>query len=565
MEGTDGFVLAMGAGAESADLAALLRFARAIAPAPRGSREIQLSGRDWRLAAIGDRLDRPELERTPGTVTLCSHPARLRVDDAATPIPGWRIDLHEGSDPQLQAIGDATASTGLHWAEWHGQIWISDRPDWLLAIPGLPFDEDPLYFAAYYAGLPTPWSRSPLARIRGLPAGHALHWRRGGAHLRSSPPMPEPDLGRLGRDALGQRFRQLLTDAVAAVSDRTASVGLLLSGGFDSAAVLASLRAVVGAEARLTCVTAGFRRRGGIDEREAAAPTARRFGVDHRCVDSAAYPPNLLGDGELRGPSGNPFRALSDAVYATLSAAGVKLCLTGQFADELDAGPLDFWREWRQCSPGAILPIRSILGQVESAMTVLRHRFSMRQAQGWTLHDELRGLLNQELAQERAHFRPWPRPAQAAWALGRDTAASVSAEFHHFRRHGLIPYHPYRHWPLMRFLLSLPAVETRVLRSQKRLQKYAMSKVIPEAARRPFKIGSQASLFMASFQSSHAAMSTELQSARPWEAYLHTAPADDLSTEESAFALWRAYAHQRWRTALAEQRRRLSRNRIGER
>ncbi|MFS6828145.1 asparagine synthase-related protein [Cyanobium sp. ATX-6F1] len=145
-----------------------------------------------------------------------------------------------------------------------------------------------------------------------------------------------PDLVAHTRTALGASVRaHLLSDV---------PVGLFLSGGLDSAAVLAL------AEQPLTTISIGFAE-AGFDESGRAAALARQFGATHhnvqlRAADAAAHIPGFLG--AIDQPSVDGFNTYGVSKLA--AGLGLKVVLSGLGGDELFGGYPSFQRlprAWR--------------------------------------------------------------------------------------------------------------------------------------------------------------------------------------------------------------------------
>ena len=118
------------------------------------------------------------------------------------------------------------------------------------------------------------------SEIRQVPAGHFLRWRNGRVEvvrwykpdLRKHRTMPRDEAVRRTRSALEESMlRHLVSDV---------PVGVFLSGGIDSTAVLALTRAVLGPEAEIRTFSVGFEDP-SFDESDAARRTARHFGTRH--------------------------------------------------------------------------------------------------------------------------------------------------------------------------------------------------------------------------------------------------------------------------------------------
>ena len=176
--------------------------------------------------------------------------------------------------------------------------------------------------------------------MRKLPAGHLLSWREGGAPEIDRYARPRPldaaDLRTAGQDELAAELRERLRDSVRAHLVSDVPVGVLLSGGVDSAA-LTALAAEESSE-RVSTFSIGFEE-GSFSELSAARLVAERYGTDHHELivrpDAIELLPRLVEAFD------EPFAdssALPTYLVSELAAGAVKVALSGEGADELFGG-----------------------------------------------------------------------------------------------------------------------------------------------------------------------------------------------------------------------------------
>jgi asparagine synthase (glutamine-hydrolysing) len=207
----------------------------------------------------------------------------------------------------------------------------------LRALPRGEIDLDALEAFLAFNSIPAPYSIFRDARK--LPAGHVLVWEDGDVSLeRYARPGPAPlDELREGDEAeLIEELRSRLRDSVRAHLLSDVPVGVLLSGGVDSAA-LAALAAQETPEPVHT-FTIGFAER-SFDERADARLVAERYGTEHH--ELLVRPdPELLLQG-LAEAFDEPFAdssALPTYLVSQLAAEHVKVALSGEGGDELFGG-----------------------------------------------------------------------------------------------------------------------------------------------------------------------------------------------------------------------------------
>jgi asparagine synthase (glutamine-hydrolysing) len=202
------------------------------------------------------------------------------------------------------------------------------------ALPRGEIDPDALEAFLAFNSIPAPYSI--FRDIRKLPAGHVLVWQDGALELtRYARPCPL-DVRHDDEAELVEELRARLRDSVRAHLLSDVPVGVLLSGGVDSA-VLAALAAQETAEPVHT-FTIGFEER-SFDERADARRVAERYGTVHH--ELLVKPePQLLFE-TLADVFDEPFAdssALPTYLVSRLASDEVKVALSGEGGDELFGG-----------------------------------------------------------------------------------------------------------------------------------------------------------------------------------------------------------------------------------
>ncbi|MHC8508517.1 MAG: asparagine synthase (glutamine-hydrolyzing) [Rhodospirillales bacterium] len=153
------------------------------------------------------------------------------------------------------------------------------------------------------------------------------------------PALPPGGPRRESGAAAAGRLEQLMYETVEIHQRADAPYGMFLSGGIDSAAVLAAMARLN--ERPVRAFTAGFEGGGGRDETELAARLCAATGAEHEIV--------TVGADDMRRDLPAVARAMDDpaADYAALPVfalarrareAGLKVVLTGEGGDEMFAG-----------------------------------------------------------------------------------------------------------------------------------------------------------------------------------------------------------------------------------
>jgi asparagine synthase (glutamine-hydrolysing) len=207
----------------------------------------------------------------------------------------------------------------------------------LRALPRGEIDLDALEAFLAFNSIPAPFSI--FRDVRKLPAGHVLVWENGAITLEryARPgPVAEGELRTDDEAELVEELRARLRDSVKAHLLADVPVGVLLSGGVDSAA-LAALAAQETQDPVHT-FTIGFAER-SFDERADARLVAERYGTEHHELLVRPEPELLLP--ALAEAFDEPFAdssALPTYLVSQLAAEHVKVALSGEGGDELFGG-----------------------------------------------------------------------------------------------------------------------------------------------------------------------------------------------------------------------------------
>lgn len=399
-----------------------------------------------RLAARGHQL------RTGNDGEVLVHLYRELGLDLLTEISGmFAFALWDAPRHRLVLAVDPIGIKPLYVAEHGGRLLFASRATALRLDRELPWRLAPTAVDTFLTfGYPI-GDETLVAGVRRLPPGHLLVREDGVTTVRAyDPPRPPPDAPRpRQRSVAVAEVRDRLTATVRDHLDSDVPLGLFLSGGLDSAALLATVRRVTGNV--MPTFTVGYATSAGMppaaDETAAAARLARHFGAENHQLRLDArrwwdeIEPYVAAVDE---PVANS-SMVSLMALARLAAGQVTVALNGTGGDELFAGyPGHRTHPWllRSATAAEHLlpgPVRRALAgpgwrRLEAWLPYLRRRrffgalpphiAELRAAilprsealrrlvsfDGWTFSDSLRSeLLSPELAAACDHGRSHDR------------------------------------------------------------------------------------------------------------------------------------------------------------
>ena len=293
------------------------------------------------------RVLRDELERrghrfrTRSDAEVIPHLYEERGLDFLDALDGmFAIALWDARAERLVLARDRMGEKPLHYAATAAGLLFASEPKALLATGVVDRTPDGVGLADYlrtgYVAAP----RSAFAQVAKLVPGTRLVVERDGArgapYWQVAPLLAEPPLP-LDLDTAARALRVELRRAVEAALASDVPLGVFLSGGLDSTAVAAIVRAAIGPG--LDTFTLGFDVR-GFDERDYAALAARALGTRHHTL---TITPELFLEGlrELVPLLDEPItdQSLVPAyLLARHARTRVKVVLVGEGGDELFAG-----------------------------------------------------------------------------------------------------------------------------------------------------------------------------------------------------------------------------------
>ena len=251
----------------------------------------------------------------------------------------FAIALWDSRRRRLLVARDPFGIKPLYWSGAGGSLTFASELRALERHPGFRRDLDFEALDAFLAFNSIPSPLTVYRDARKLKPGHKLVWEGGTPRTEryARPgPVPSDELRREDEATLAAELRERLRDSVRAHLVADVPVGVLLSGGIDSAA-LAALAATESGGA-VSTFSIGFEER-SFNELDRARQVARRYGTDHHELVVRPDAADLLPS--VAAAFDEPFAdssALPTWLVSRLAAEHVKVALSGEGGDELFGG-----------------------------------------------------------------------------------------------------------------------------------------------------------------------------------------------------------------------------------
>ena len=251
----------------------------------------------------------------------------------------FAIALYDAAAHRLFLARDRLGQKPLWYAMLPDRVVFASEPKALLMHPGVGHDVDMSALSYYCTVGYVPAPRSIWRSVRKLQPGHYLTLGLAGesdnpiAYWEPSP-LPEP----LSDADLAAKVRAELTRSVQAHMVSDVSIGALLSGGVDSAIVVALMARIAGRAGGVRTFTAGFSD-SAYDERADAMRVVSRYRTEHKELEIRPDPLASLDlllsiyDEPLADSSALPTYLICQA-----AAGDVKVALAGDGGDEVFGG-----------------------------------------------------------------------------------------------------------------------------------------------------------------------------------------------------------------------------------
>jgi asparagine synthase (glutamine-hydrolysing) len=249
----------------------------------------------------------------------------------------FALAIWDGRRRQLLLARDRLGKKPLFYAERDGTLTFASELNALMQDPDIPRELDREAIDQYLAYLYVPAPRSAFRAVRKLPPATTLLWRDGKAtverywQLDYSSKRAVPDV-----DALHEEIREAIRSSVRKRLAADVPLGVLLSGGIDSSAVVAAMAREASGPVKTFSI--GFEHE-DFNELPHAREVARLFGTEHHEFVVRADAVELLP--KIVRHYGEPFAdssAIPSFYLAELTREHVTVALNGDGGDESFAG-----------------------------------------------------------------------------------------------------------------------------------------------------------------------------------------------------------------------------------
>lgn len=302
-------------------------------------------------------LARGHVFRTRSDTEVIVHLYEEHGPDCVHHLDGmFAFALWDSVRQRLLLARDRVGIKPLYYARTSDRLCFASELKSILTVPGVPRDPDPAALQRFLALHYVAGDATLFRAIRKLPPGHLLLATAGGVTLR-----PYWDLtytrARHDRpfDAVVGELQELLARTVRAHLLADVPVGVLLSGGLDSSAILSLAASAAGRP--LHTYTVGFDGPGVVDERPYAREVAARFGARHHELSFTAedFWRFLPAYGwHMEEPVCEP-PAVALYYLTRRARQDVKVLLSGEGGDEAFAGYPNYRHQLRLARLAALL------------------------------------------------------------------------------------------------------------------------------------------------------------------------------------------------------------------
>ncbi|HQO19565.1 MAG TPA: asparagine synthase (glutamine-hydrolyzing) [Acidobacteriota bacterium] len=327
----------------------------------------------------------------------------------------WAFAIWDRERSVLLLARDKLGKKPLYFAHTRSGIVFASEITPLFSSPDVSKEIDPKALAEQVACRYVLAPKTLFRSVKKLPPGHALTASKNGVKVFPywKLPLGEPVFEMSDGEAV-EEFSRLFSESVRKRLVSDVPLGVLLSGGIDSSAVVAAMRRL--GDNEIATFSVGFEEGKGFDERIYASSVARKFGTNH--TDFTITPKDFAaGLPEVLRHQDDPVADLAvlPLFYLCREArTRVKVLLSGQGADEV-LGGYHFERILRQIKAVSVLSKIPLMGFAARAYSFVdKKRAYLRR---W---EDIRNSIPGQLPAKMRYDLTMPLDETAMKALFRD-------------------------------------------------------------------------------------------------------------------------------------------------
>jgi asparagine synthase (glutamine-hydrolysing) len=274
----------------------------------------------------------------------------------------FAVAIWDAGNERLILARDRIGKKPLYYVHRNGEVLFGSETKAILAALGAVPDVNPAALLTFLTFGYVAGAAAAFEGMRRLEPGTALvvDARQGHVRVEEYWRWPDaPDREQMTREEAIERLRAELAEAVRIRLRSDVPLGAFLSGGLDSAAVLALMARE--STRPVKTFTIGFGDP-AYDEMEDARVTARHFGAEHH--EQIVTPDCIRVAETLAVHYDEPFAdasAIPTFHVAELARRHVTVCLTGDGGDELFAGYTPYADALARVGPPGLAALRSVL------------------------------------------------------------------------------------------------------------------------------------------------------------------------------------------------------------
>ena len=394
---------------------------------------------------------------------------------------------------------DQLGDRSLFYTYHKKRILIASEP-WALAIAHNTQPElDESVVAHFFALRGKPGARTIFKNVWELLPGHTISF------VGDTEPRQvcywQPDLSRKIRyksdKEYSDHFRVVLEESIRCRMRSTTPIGVMMSGGLDSTSI-ASLAAQVIAPQQLMTFSYVFDEFPECDERTYINAVKEKWGIlsiQFLCDDAWPFKDLETLPVNPNYPTDDAFKWLIERTYGEANHRGVRVLLSGMFADHMFRGGVDWLADLlaehrfsdalRQLFIHKILNVQTILqrGFLQRAMRQVVNAFPggkylhrHNSWPDWLTKDSIRYLLDQW------EQKPVENDRHASM-LNINLAQASSLEIYNAGCHEIDIRYPFRDRRLVELVLALPAYQLYYNAVNKHILRNAMQGILPDSVR----------------------------------------------------------------------------------